>query len=129
MGAYEAAAMWETANVNISQQRVIQRHLDSFFGKRFIVPEHSVRDIGRGALVAQLGSIKGSDNERIQFWYKRVDHVLEHEIEDIIAEDVKFFSQVIGVDIVVGGDHGKGKFRMVLMVVLRTANATKTKRK
>ena len=43
--------------------------------------------------------------------------------------DTSFAELLEKVDLVVGGDHGKGKFRMVLMVLLRTTTKETRKRR
>jgi hypothetical protein len=126
MDAHSAAAMWESANVSTTQQRTILRHLNCFFGARFTVPESKVREIGKGFLEPINSSYEGPGKEKITFWYKPVDAVLQHEISNLLDEDS--FKLLKHADIVVGGDHGKGKFRMVLMLLLRFTDPAKNKR-
>ena len=47
----------------------------------------------------------------------------------MVSADTDFFKKVDQVDAVIGGDHGKGKLRMILMVLLRTNNPDDTIRK
>ena len=50
MDAEAACAMWEEANCPYKSQRVILRHLKSFFGRRITVPERYIRELEDGAL-------------------------------------------------------------------------------
>ena len=67
MGCFHASAMWEDSNVNLTQQRSIQQHLDAFFGKRFIVPDQQVNAIGKNALEAIMRTFLGKNKERVAF--------------------------------------------------------------
>ncbi len=68
-----------------------------------------------------------AEKEKVNYCHKPVDELLEHEIPGLL--DADFAKQLTSVDMVVGGDHGKGKFRMVLMVLLRTNDTSKTRRR
>jgi hypothetical protein len=74
------------------------------------------------------GHIIAADNQKLEYSYKPVDRVIQHEItqNNIVTEE--FLETVASVDFVVGGDHGKGKFRMVLMILLRTRDPEKFKK-
>jgi hypothetical protein len=56
----------------------------------------------------------------IPFWYKRPDLLLQHQLKSMIdAEKSKLLQQL---DIVIGGDHGGGKFRMTMKVNLQLSD-------
>jgi hypothetical protein len=79
MDAELAWAMWEEANVALHPQRIILRHLASFFGRRITVPEREIRELEQGTLspIVDMAVINGED---INFWYKNVDEVISHRI-------------------------------------------------
>jgi hypothetical protein len=57
------------------------------------------------------------DRTIIDYWYKEPDKLISNRIDVMVKE-----SQLEGVkhvDLFVGGDHGGGKFRMSLKVLLR----------
>ena len=47
MNAIAAAAMWQESNVLIRSQRIILRLLEYEFGTRFMVPEHTISELGQ----------------------------------------------------------------------------------
>ena len=63
---------------------------------------------------------KTDAQEIIEYWYKPVDELLKHNINDVIDE--KTALKMTGVDMIVEGDHGKGRFRLVLMLIIRLSN-------
>ena len=122
MDVYSTAAMFADANINSTQQRTILRHFFSYFGLRLVATEKELRELGEGYLVPLTGSIETEQKEKISYWYKLVDEHFNHEIGDLIGNDLSFPQNLSKVDIVVGGDHGKGRFRLVLMIFLRSKN-------
>ena len=44
----------------------------------------------------------------------------------MVSADTDFFNKVYRFDLVFGSDNGKGKFRLVLMIILRIDNPVKT---
>jgi hypothetical protein len=50
----------------------------------------------------------------IPFWFKRPDQLLQSQLPKLI--DISKLKDLMHVDIIVGGDHGVGKFRMTLKV-------------
>jgi hypothetical protein len=48
------------------------------------------------------------------FWYKRPDIFLQKQLKNMI--DLSLLPQLIKVDIIIGGDHGGGKFHMSMKV-------------
>jgi len=53
----------------------------------------------------------------IPFWYKEPDKMLQHQVSYVLVEDD--LVDVKRVDFTVGGDHGGGKMRFVLKMLLR----------
>jgi hypothetical protein len=57
MDAESAVAMWEEANCNLRQQRIILRHLSNHFGRRLTVPERKLRELEEGTLLPITDSV------------------------------------------------------------------------
>jgi hypothetical protein len=57
------------------------------------------------------------DKTRIEYWYKKPDEMLQHYSRFIFSREV--LNDVLRVDITIGGDHGKGWFRMMLKMIFR----------
>ena len=55
MDAESSTAMWEEANINCRQQRIILRHLACYFGRRLTVPLSKIRELEEGALMPVTG--------------------------------------------------------------------------
>ena len=122
MDEHAAAAMWEDSNVNTTQQRTILRHFFGYFGVRLVAKETNIRAIGEGYLEPVTGSYETVEQEKVEFWYKLVDDHLRHEIANSIDSNQEWLKDLSMADISIGGDHGKGRFRLVLMVFLRSAS-------
>ncbi len=59
------------------------------------------------------------DKTIIPYWYKQPDLYLQKQLKSMI--DLSLLPNLIKVDIIVGGDHGSGKFRMSMKVNFRLA--------
>jgi hypothetical protein len=104
--------MWEEANVALCPQRIILRHLASFFGRRNSVPEGEIRELEQGTLSPIVGKAV-IDGEDINFWYKNIDEVISHRLLiELKGRGRDFFREkgYDSLDTVVGGDHGAHKF-------------------
>ena len=121
MDAVSALAMWEAARVNRSQQRTITRHLTSYFEGPIIVPEVQITSLTKAQFVLpQVGVYKVVDtNEKISYWYRDVAKMICHTLELYFNENVTQINTFNAMDLVFGGDHGKGKFQMLLKIILR----------
>jgi hypothetical protein len=119
MDAESAAAMWEEANINCRQQRTILRHLACYFGRRLTVPLSKIRELEEGALMPTTCSVD-LGGKKINYWYKDVEEALTHRLHlDGKAFSYDYFTRFDSLDVVVGGDHGQRKFRMVMRVIYR----------
>ncbi len=56
-------------------------------------------------------------NISIPFWFKRPDLYLQSQFNDMI--DHSLLKDLIRVDVIIGGDHGGSKFRMMMKVNFR----------
>jgi hypothetical protein len=60
------------------------------------------------------------DSTPVKYWFKKPNGLLQHQIVHIITGgDLK---ELQHVDLTVGGDHGKGRFCMILKMILRYSN-------
>jgi hypothetical protein len=53
------------------------------------------------------------DKTKVNYWYKLLHEMLQHHARYLFCRD-NFFD-VSGVDITIGGDHGKGKSQYVFL--------------
>ena len=57
MDEISAVAMWQESNVTTNAQRIIARHLSDLFGKRLIVPETCIIELGQNHVPLKSESI------------------------------------------------------------------------
>ena len=129
-----AVAMWDEANVNTRSQRTILQYLRATFGKKIVVPAHShskdemnSRNVGNYVSVDPISSNKTIDGEFICYWTKPLSPTLSASIA------TRFYSNdgdsndkgIDNIDLVLGGDHGARRFRMLFKVICRNENMEK----
>ena len=109
-------AMLQEANINNTNARILFRHLRQFFGgKSYFESEQKHRSFfGDNDFPPTVDKKVLEDKTVIQFWYKSPDLLLQSQLSKMI--DVSKLRDVRQVDLIVGGDHGGGKFRMTLKV-------------
>jgi len=121
MNAVSVESMLFDCGINATNARTLFRHLNHFFGKSFFESEHKHRAyFGNNDFPPTVKKMELEDKTWVYFWYKQPDLLLQHQIKEIIsATDLE---GIIGVDIACGGDHGGGRFRMLLKILLRFTN-------
>ena len=70
--------MVDDANMMLTSLRIICNYKIDTFGKRDILPEEAVHNLGKGYMVVEYGTYKyeiekRTENENINFWYKQAD--------------------------------------------------------
>jgi hypothetical protein len=83
------------------------------------VPLSKIRELEEGALMPTTHSVelKGKKNT---FWYKDIQEAVTHCLNlDSKAYTYDYFTHFDSLDVVVGGDHGQRKFRMVMRLIYR----------
>ena len=116
MDIISTEAMLQEANINNTNARILFRHLKQFFGGRsYFESEQKRRNyFGDNDFPPTIDKKVLADKTVIPFWYKRPDLLLQSQLKNMIdSEKLKYLSCV---DIVIGGDHGGGKFRMTMKV-------------
>jgi hypothetical protein len=119
MDAESSTAMWEEANINCRQQRIILRHLACYFGRRLTVPLSKICELEEGALMPVTASLD-LNGKKIHYWHKDIEQCFIHRLNlDGKEYTFDYFLQFDALDVVVGGDHGQRKFRMVMQLIYR----------
>jgi len=127
MDAESAAAMWEAANVNLKQQRIILKYMSVYFGRRLTVPESHIRELEEGALLPITGEYTTTDNKTVHYWYKDINSVVLHRLECIVKHHgVQHLALFDRIFIILGGDTGGRMFRSVVKMVLFSTNTRQT---
>jgi len=118
MDATKVEAMLQEAKVNRSDSRALFRHLNQFFCASFFESEKKRRETFAGQEFAPVQDVYTlPDKTRIEYWYKMPHALLQHSACFILSREV--LTDVSGVDITIGGDHGKGRFRVMLKLIVR----------
>jgi hypothetical protein len=118
MDEVSVEAMLSEAGVNRTNARIIFQHLKQFFGKSLAVSEKKRRAyFGGNDFPPSVDWILLEDKTIVSYWWKHPDELLQHQINYAFKpEDLQGLTSV---DIVTGGDHGGGRFRMLLKLMLR----------
>ena len=98
-------------------QRIVLRYLSNFFGSRLLVPEYCIDELGQKHVPPQCDFFI-SDRKKIHLWTKPISKLLTTSLESLYCQECS---------IVVGGDHGQGKFRYVSKFILRDISFNKLK--
>ena len=73
--------MVDDANIILTSLIMIWNYIRDAFGKRAILPEKSVHNLGTGYTEVEYVTYeyekeKGMENEHIKFWYRQADCIL-----------------------------------------------------
>jgi hypothetical protein len=117
MDEVSVEAMLNEAGVNWTNGRIIFRHLEQFFGWSLVVSEKKQRKyFGRNHFPPEVGRETLPDKTVITFWWKSPDLLLMNQIN--VMEKPEDLDGIKEVDLCIGGDHGAGRFRMLLKIFL-----------
>jgi hypothetical protein len=121
MDVVSTEAMLQEANINSGNAQILFCHLRQFFGRSYFESENDRRIyFDDNDYPPKVDKKILEDKAVILFWYKRPDLLLQHQLKSMIdAEKLKLLQQL---DIVTGGDHGGGKFRMTMKVNFRLSD-------
>jgi len=118
MDVVSTEAMLQEANVTTKSARILSRHLRQHFGRSLFASESERRKYFSDIDFSPMVKTKIlEDKTIIPFWYKRPEIFLQKQLKNMI--DLSLLPQLIKVDIIIGGDHGGGKFRMSMKVNFR----------
>lgn len=113
MDVVSVESMLSEAGVNWKSRCIIFRHLKQFFGKSLVVSEKQRRAyFGDNDFAPSVGRMVLEDKTIVPYWWKRPDQLIQHQINYIFKQED--LNGISSVDIVTGGDHGGGQFRMLL---------------
>jgi len=127
MDEVSTEAMWADANINVTQQRIIKRHLRYYFGKRIFLAEKAIaNDYSIYSVPTSYGEYRYyKDGDRSQkpekctYWSRNAAVVVKTELERLLDYsnldvDPNKFSSLgnnSGCTLVVGADQGQGAWR------------------
>jgi hypothetical protein len=108
-------AMLQETNLTTKSAKILSRHLRQHFGRSLFASESEQRKYFLDIDFSPMVKTKIlEDRTIIPFWYKRPDIFLQKQLKNMI--DLPLLPQLIKVDIIIGCDHGGGKFCMSMKV-------------
>jgi hypothetical protein len=133
-----AEAMWAQANINVTQQRIIKRHLRHHFGRRVFIPEKNLSGdseyyhvpISYGEYKYYKDDDMSQKPEKCNYWCRDSALVVSKELERLIdytndLDVISRFSSLCtteGMNIIAGADQGQGAWRSWLKISTMSAN-------
>ena len=116
MDEVSVEAMLSEAGVNWTNARILFRHLKQFFGRSMVVSEKKRRDyFGSNDFPPEVDRETFPDKTIVSYWWKLPELLLKHQINQMVTPTD--LNGIQHVDICTGGDHGAGRFRMLLKLL------------
>jgi hypothetical protein len=125
MNAIQVEAMLQEVHVNCSDSHTLFRHLNQFFGGvSLFESEHTRHKTFAGQEFPSIPDVyKIPGKMQIDCWYEPPLGMLQHYAKFIFSREL--LDGVTGIDIKVRGDHGKGRFQMMLKLVVKYLSSKK----
>lgn len=125
MGAVKIAAMFKAAGIRSRhRRRALLRHLRHFFGNNVFDSEKKVQMLCDGHTkvhsdVVTFARVEGGLKERVYYSQKNIaDEFAAQLARELNHRDIVDPKRVQGIDVMAGGDHGKGAFVFGAKVVV-----------
>jgi hypothetical protein len=114
MSTVKYVAMISSLKISWTQQRqrILARYLKEHFGKRFCPTQTAVFELTNGHADVLIGrklwTYQGKDiEETIEWWELELDKAIAQRLQQELLSRSTSPSDVVNVQAVVGGDHGK----------------------
>ena len=107
-------AMSKEANLKTKQERIINGYLTVWFGKRICATELEIASVGND-YVPYVTKTLHFDSMKVDYAY-RSPVCLIQKYSTLIFSSLPSIKKI---ELCVGGDHGKGAFTMMLIVIVR----------
>jgi hypothetical protein len=118
MSALTTQAMANAANLGDNALAMVRRFLRLHYKTAIVASKDALRAIsGSKGLEPECRSAM-VEKRRLAFSFKRVDQVVLHEL----TSRVEIFTGIHNIDVVISGDHGKGFYRMIAMLLIWQSN-------
>ena len=109
-------AMSEEANLRLNQQRIVNKYLLHHFGHRVCVPETNISEIGSSFIPYTCDQFK-HEGKKINYSHRKLTELLNHY--SLVLFDRKHLEEIEKVEVLLGGDHGKGAFTFLAIIIIR----------
>jgi hypothetical protein len=115
MDVVSTEAMLQEANLTAKSARILSCHLRQHFGRSLLASKPERRKYLLDIDFSPMVKTKILEDKTITaYWYKWPDIFLQKQLKNMI--DLSLLPQLIKVIIIIGGDHGGGKFCMSMKV-------------
>jgi hypothetical protein len=128
MDPYDAVVMFDKANLKLSQQGVVKKHLQSKCGKKLFIPDYKFRDAvtknirpphyGVYEYMSADAILKKQRQEKVNYWAYNTAEAVCNDVEAMVNElgDVSSLADYqthkgLGWVILLRADNGKGAWR------------------
>ena len=123
MGPVEAAAMWRDGRLLNSQARIVLKHLRYHFESTITVPFEKMYSLVDGYTKPKVKVFDyHKEGEKIpevvHAQYQDISREFARSVQELIVEYKISSKDIVGVFLVVGGDHGQGAFRLCFRALL-----------
>ena len=129
MKEVESAAMWCNARLLDSQAKTISKILRYKFGTAVTVPFSHIFHLFHGYTVPKHMVLDHVDGEKwpeqIHVQYQDVAKEVQRGVEELLEEHVASPFNIKRICLIIGGDHGKGAFRLCFRIVINLWGMTK----
>jgi hypothetical protein len=123
MSANLWTAMCEDANLQTGQQRIINSYLSYHFGKRVCVSEREITEVGSD-YVPYVTANRLIEGQKKKILYS---HRSAHDLFQCYGRTIFEGSrnEIDKLELLLGGDHGKGAFTFLFVIVVRYKDSTR----
>jgi hypothetical protein len=118
MDVVSTEALLQEANLTTESARILSYYLRKHFERSLFASESEWRKYFSDINFSSMVKTKVlEDKTIIPYWYKWPDIYLQMQLKNMI--NLPLLPKLIKVDIIIGGDHGGGKFCMLIKVNLQ----------
>ena len=112
--------MSEEANLRLNQQRTVNRYLSYHFAHRVCVPERDISEIGSSFIPYTCEQFK-YEGKKINYSHQKLTD-LPNNYSSVLF-DRNHLEHIEKVEMLLGGDHGKGAFTFLAIIIIRFSNS------
>ena len=109
-----AAALIQDANLTSTSVRDINKYMKQTTGIRLFPPHSKLKKLTEH-FVAPIHGVADIGEEKITYWYRRIDECITNMLDNELQEFVGKFDNI---DVVFGGDHGQRVFSAGIKIIL-----------
>ena len=110
-------AMVEESNLRKTQQQTVKAYINHHFGRRIVDTDRAIAQVGC-EFVPYISSEKIIEGEKISYHHRSAIELFRQYSHNILVDA----QHISNVELLFGGDHGKGAFTFMFVVIVRYSN-------